>query len=193
MLMKINASWFISMAAFVAVDASIVMFLADVFGYDSKHVAYYFLLVGFVIMVTQGSIVGRLNRRYSEWSLCIVGIALNGVGAIMTAGTNWWQSPWLLGVAAVVAAFGRSLFQPTISALVSHHSDPEQQGLAFGFFQAVGTFGRIVGPIIAGFMYKWHLSSPWFASAAVLWVAAIWLGRLHLKERHAADTSRASA
>ena len=146
-LMKINASWFMAMAAFVAADSAIVMFLNDAFGYEEREVAYYFLLVGVVIILTQGGLVGRLSKRHGEWSLCILGLVLNGFGACGTALTEWYRSPWLLAGSAVVYAFGRSLFQPTISALVSHHSDVDQQGLSFGFFQAVGTLARIVGPL----------------------------------------------
>lgn len=177
-LMKVNAVWFIAMCAFVAVDASIVMFLADVFSYQPKQIAYYFLLVGMVILVTQGALVGRLVKRYSEWSLTTFGIGLNAVGSLMTAATIWYPSALLLFVAAAIHAFGRSLFQPTISALASHSSDPEQQGLSFGFFQAVGTFARVVGPIGAGYLYAAHHASPWVLGASTLLVTALWLERM---------------
>lgn len=182
-LMKVNASWFLCMCAFVAVDSAIVMFLADIFKYETEQIGFYFLLVGFVIMVTQGGLVGRLSRHYSEWSMCIVGILLNGLGAVLTALTAWWVNPWLLGGAAVMYAFGRSLFQPSISALVSHHSDADKQGLSFGFFQGVGTLGRIIGPIIAGYIYMSHPTSPWFGSALLLYCTAAWLLILHVKEQ----------
>lgn len=178
-LMKINTSWFVAMAAFVAVDSSIVLFLMDLFKYAEGQVAYYFLTVGLVIMITQGGLVGRLTQRFGEWPLCIWGLGLNGLGALLTAATAWWTQSWLLFLAAVIYAFGRSLFQPTISALVSHHSHPKQQGLSFGFFQAVGTFARVVGPIGAGLLYDWRLTSPWLAATGVLWITSLAL--LHLR------------
>lgn len=191
-LMKVNAVWFIAMCAFVAVDSAIVMFLADVFLYQEKQIAYYFLLVGMVILVTQGALVGRLVRRYSEWSLTIFGIALNATGSLMTAATIWYPSPILLFGAAAVYAFGRSLFQPTISALASHSSNPEQQGLSFGFFQGVGTFARVVGPIGAGYLYAGHHGLPWILGSLTLLATSFWLMRLRHAEQRAVSSTAPS-
>ena len=182
-LMKINAMWFIAMTAFVAVDAMIVLFLMKTMDYTEGDVANYLLLVGAVILVTQGGIVGRLQKRYSEWALCIAGMILNGLGAVLTAGVAWYPSTVLLCSSAVIAAFGRSLFQPAISALASHHSGEGEQGMSLGFFQGVGTLGRIVGPSISGPMYVWHITWPWLFSGATLWLTGLWLGRLHWFEQ----------
>lgn len=182
-LMKLNASWFLAMGAFVAADSAIVMFLNDVMKYQEKQVAYYFLLVGVVIILTQGGLVGRLSKRYGEWGLCTTGLMLNGVGAVLTATLAWHQSLTLLVTSAIFAAFGRSLFQPTISALVSHHSDREQQGLSFGFFQAMGTLARVFGPIAAGVIYMRHITWPWFLGALTLAMTALWLLRIRAREK----------
>lgn len=182
-LMTINTAWFIAMASFVAVDSAIVMFLADVYHYDSRQVAYYFLVVGITIIITQGGLVGRLNKHFGEWNLCVFGLALNGVGSILTAATAWHTTTGLLYGSAIAYAFGRSLFQPTISALVSHHSDSEHQGLSFGFFQAVGSLARIAGPLGAGLIYSYHHTWPWFIGALALWFTAILLAILHGYEK----------
>ncbi len=181
-LMKINATWFIAMVAFVAVDSMIVLFLNRAMGYDPGQVANYLLMIGVVILLTQGVLVGRLQRRYSEWSLCISGVLINGIGTFLTACLVLWPSLWLIAISGIVAAFGRSLFQPTISALVSHHSDEKEQGLSFGFFQGVGTLGRIIGPAIAGPLFQIHITWPWFFSGATLGITGLWLARLRFAE-----------
>jgi MFS family permease len=182
-LMRVNVAWFVAMASFVATDSAIVMFLSDIFHFTKRDVAEYFILVGVVILITQGGLVGRLNRKFGEWSLCISGITISAVGGLFTAATVWHPVTWLLFTGAVIVAFGRSLFQPTISALASHHSDPRQQGLSFGFFQGIGTLARVMGPILAGFAYERHVTWPWFFAGAMLIFTALWLGSLRVQER----------
>ena len=181
-LMTINIGWFVAMASFVAVDAAIVMYLTDVFYFDKHGVAYFFLLIGLVIIITQGRLVGPLGKRFGEWKLCIAGLILNGFSGILTAMTIWYPLKRILITSAVIGAFGRSLFQPTISALVSHHSDPRYQGRSFGFFQGVGTLARVVGPLLAGYIYAYHKSWPWIFSAGFLLATALWLAVLRMQE-----------
>lgn len=184
-LLKINAMWFISMVAFVSGDAMIVLFLNRSMGYSQREVAWYLLLVGVVILITQGRLVGMLQKHFSEWGLCISGILIAGVGSLLTAGVAWTHSLSLLIVSAIVVAFGRSLLMPTISALVSQHSDPELQGTSFGFFQGVGTLARVVGPVMAGPLLAWHLSYPWLMATGLLWITGLWLGIVHMQESRA--------
>lgn len=186
-LMRVNLVWFLSMGAFVAMDSVIVMFLLDIFGYDDKHIAWYFLLVGGTIIITQGRLIGRLNARFGEWALCITGLGLAAIGSMLTAGTYWHAAVWLLVLGAIINAFGRSLFQPTISALVSHHSDPQQQGLSYGFFQGVGTLSRALSPLGAGFMYARLHSSPWIIGSLCL--AATGLGLVVIRSSETLPTA----
>ena len=182
-LMRINLAWFIAMGAFVAMDSAVVMFLLDVFGYKERQVAYYFLLVGMVIIITQGGLVGRLNDWLGEWTMCIAGLILVAVGASVVGCTSWRAATAVLVIGAIIHAFGRSLFQPTIAALVSQHSDPAEQGLSYGFFQGVGALARAAGPLGAGVLYSLHHSLPWFVGALFLTLTGIWLGSVRRGER----------
>ena len=85
--------------------------------------------------------------------------------------------PWapLLIVGIIVNAVGRSLMQPTHSALVSKLSDPRHQGTVFGFFHGVMALGRVVGPVIAGVVYKHHHTAPFSTGGAMLLMSAGWL------------------
>lgn len=177
-LMGVNIAWFVVMGAYVAADSAIVLFLNQVFHYAEREVTHYFILVGVVVMVTQGALVGRLSKRYGDWRLCILGLLLSAAGGTMTGLTAWWPLAWLLVVGTVVVAFGRSLVQPTISAIVSHCTDPKEQGRSFGLFQGVGTLSRVVGPIAAGLVFTWHESWPWLFGSAFLVAAAFWLARV---------------
>ncbi len=66
-------------------------------------------------------------------------------------------------------AVGSGLLMPCLSALVSHYSPPERQGLSLGTFRAFGALSRAIGPLVGGIFY-WQLgsSAPYAIGAATL-------------------------
>ena len=156
--------WFTAMAAYVMIDSTIALYLKDIFHYRAAHVAWYFTFVGLIIAAVQGGLIGRLTRRFGEWPLSIAGPLLVAGGYGCTVITAWHPMAVLLLAGGTVYAFGRSIQQPTISSLVSKYSDPRQQGTTFGLFQGMGTMARVIGPIVAGYVYQRHVVGPFVAS-----------------------------
>ena len=175
LLVRINLVWFIAMTAFVMMDSTIALFLKDIFRFEEAQVGWYFLFIGAIIVVVQGGLVGRLSRHISEGTLCVIGLFCVAAGSLVTAGSAWVSLLLILAVGGAIHAFGRSLFQPSISALVSRNSPENLQGTSLGLFQGVGTLGRVVGPIIAGLVYANHLTLPWIVGALLLVLAAVWM------------------
>ena len=85
----------------------------------------------------------------------------------------------LLLVGGLFNASGRSLQTPALSALVSHFSDPKQQGTVFGLFHMLGSLARVIGPTIAGLIYTLHHTSPYLTAGSItalvtLWTVGLW-------------------
>lgn len=177
-LLQLLLIWFVSMAAYMMMDASAAMFLSDVFGYKELQVGLYFMFVGIIIAVVQGGILRRIDRKYSEWSLSSLGVLMVAFGALGTLLTQWWPSVWLLGLGGVITATGRSLQQPTISSLVSKNASAEEQGATMGLFQGLGSLARTIGPVVGGIAYG-HRGSveptrPYITASIILFITAIW-------------------
>ncbi len=130
--------------------------------------------------MVQGGLVGRFSRLVGEGPLCVIGLFCVAAGALVTAGSARLPLLTILVVGGAIHAFGRSLFQPSISALVSRNSPEALQGTSLGLYQGVGTLGRVVGPVIAGLVYENHMTLPWVVGALLLVIAAIWMLRLRL-------------
>lgn len=174
---------FVCMAAFVMMEASIAMFLNDRFGYGPAQVGWYFAFLGGFIIVVQGGLIGRLSNAFGDWPLAIVGPALVAVGMIclVQAGYHPLLSVLLLGGA--FSAIGRSLWQPTVSSLVSKYSDPRHHGAVFGLFHGLGGIARVIGPVVAGLVYEPRVAiGPFLVAAVALLAAALWTAGL--RSRH---------
>lgn len=182
---------FISMAAFVMMEATIAVYLAKIFAWHDPKIAahntgLFFGFIGLVIIVIQGGLIGRLTRKWGEWPLAIWGPVLVAIGMMMYAGVAWRTTLVVLGLAGVIQAVGRSLQQPTISSLLSKHSDPSEQGLVFGVYHGMSSIARVIGPIVGWLLYPfWNNTGQFWGSATIVTIATVWT----ISARRAAATN----
>jgi DHA1 family tetracycline resistance protein-like MFS transporter len=177
-LLQLMLIWFVSMAAYMMMDASAAMFLRDIFGFDKLGAGLYFMFIGIIIAIVQGGLLRRVDRSVSEWHLTAGGVLLVAIGACGTLATRWTPALWLLGLGGIIHATGRSLQQPTISSLVSKHASRDEQGATMGLFQGLGSLARTIGPVIGGIAYG-HTGSvepirPYVTASIILLITAIW-------------------
>jgi DHA1 family tetracycline resistance protein-like MFS transporter len=171
---------FISMAAFVMMEATVGLFLAKVWHIDdpktaSRYTGWFFAYVGVVIAFVQGGLIGRLTKRLGEWPLAIIGPILVAVGMGFYVGFAWHNAIVILGLAGAINALGRSLQGPTLSSLLSKHTDPKEQGVVFGLYHGLSSMARVLGPILAGLTYPyWNNTGQFWTAGAIVLVGAVW-------------------
>lgn len=145
------------------------------FGWDARLNGLLFAFLGLCAVVTQGFLVGRLQPRWGEPRLTLIGLgAMTGfVAAVGLAPTAGWLYPVVAG-----AAVGSSLALPALTGLISRAGDERQQGQLIGGLQALLAVAMILGPALAGAAYDGlgPTPLPWVGSAltAMAWAAAGW-------------------
>ncbi len=85
---------------------------------------------------------------------------------------------WIL-IVCVGLSLGSGFASPPLNGLASQMIDRSYQGRALGLMQAAGSVGRLVGPLLGGWLLMFDLSlplshyarTPLFASAGLLLVA----------------------
>lgn len=109
-----------------------------------------FAAIGLIMAGVQGVAVPRLSRKVGDWRLLGTGAGLLGCGLALTMTVGG-----AMGVAAqvLVVGVGMALASPSVAALASRAAPAEHQGSAMGASSAAGSFGRIVGPPLAGFVF----------------------------------------
>lgn len=183
---------FLSMSAYLMMDSTIGLYLNKTMGATQGKLGLYFVFVGLVIIGIQGGLIGRLTKRFGEWKLCIAGLVLSGLGMAGFIAIQYWPGVLMVGLMGMIGALGRSLQQPTLSALVSHSSNPKEQGLAFGLFHGTSSLARVVGPVIAGLTYEQHPNLCYAAGGAVLASAGVWTAVLRCRSAAAKPTGAAA-
>jgi MFS family permease len=88
--------------------------------------------------------------------------------------TAWFPMLGLLLLGGATNAAGRSLQGPTLSSLISKFADRKEQGVTFGLYHGLGSLARVIGPVIAGFMYRKHVTGAFVTAAGIVIVASAW-------------------
>jgi hypothetical protein len=110
---------------------------------------------------------------------------------LLLADLSFHRVVWMIVIAIIANAGGRSLQTPALSALISHTSDPKQQGTVFGLFHMLGSLARVIGPVIATGAYTKHHPAPYLIAGSITAAAALWT--ITLKGQTATQESRAAA
>jgi DHA1 family tetracycline resistance protein-like MFS transporter len=177
MLAQFLAIGFVTMAGFVMMETTMVLFLDRTFGFKVEATGWYFAFIGIVIVIVQGRLIGPLAKRFGEWPLAILGplfIAAGMAGLTRTAFTPLLS---LLLVSGACNAIGRSLQTPTLTALLSRYAGKGEQGVAFGLFHGLGSLSRVVGPVVAGWGYKYlyvRNTGQFLIAGAIALVVSLW-------------------
>jgi len=179
-LVQMLLIFFFSMMAFVMMESTFAIFLKDAIypqltnEQASVRVGGFFGLAGLVIIIIQGGLIGRLTNLFGEWPLVILGPLLVTAAMLGMAEVGLRHMAWMMYVAIIINAAGRSLQTPPLSALTSHAAPPEQQGATFGLFHMLGSLARVIGPMIATVVYTKHHVAPFVLAGALTFAIAVW-------------------
>ena len=169
--------WVIYVLAFAAMQTISALLWKEQYGFDEKHIGYLFGIIGIASVIVQAGLVGRLNKAFGEKKLLVVGsiLMIIGLGTVpFVPHENFWS--WAV-VNICFIALGNGCLTPSITALVSKITPPEEQGRMLGLSQSVGSISRIIGPAMSGIFYGWYYALPYLVGAALM-VVGLFLSNL---------------
>ena len=140
-----------------------------------KEVGFVFAYVGFLGIILQGGLIGRLVRRFGEERLVAAGFLTATVGFAMMGFT--YGLPGLLA-ASSIASFGTGVLRPALTSLITRFAGRDEQGVVLGLTQSLMSVAQIVAPAIAGFLIDRQLLTTWALVGAAVSGGGIVIGRL---------------
>jgi multidrug resistance protein len=171
------AAYFFMMAGFSAMTAFFAIFTEDRFGYNASANGYIFAGVGIISVIVQGTLIGRLLKKFTEKEIAVTGVAL--LACSMFALPLVQTATTLLLVVAGIAV-GNAFINPTINGLISRAVNKHWQGRALGLMQACASLGRFFGPLIGGWSLAFNPrrtlefgKAPFWISSALLVVSLL--------------------
>jgi DHA1 family tetracycline resistance protein-like MFS transporter len=142
--------------------------------FGPREIGYVFGYVGFLGIILQGGLIGRLVKRFGEPSLVAAGFLALVVGYF---GLGIASSFVLLMVTGTLAAFGNGVIRPALTSLVTQQAGRQEQGVVLGITQSLMSMASIVSPIIGGLLIERQMLKEWAWVAAGLAAIGVALSR----------------
>jgi len=131
--------------------------------FGPREIGYVFGYVGFLTIILQGGLIGRLVTRFGETALVAAGFVTLAVGYF---GLGLASSIAALLWMGLLASFGNGIIRPVLTSLISQQADQREQGVVLGLTQSLMSLASIVAPIVAGLLIEREMLTEW------AWVAA---------------------
>ena len=145
------------------------LFTKDVFNFDASHNGLLFGYVGIIGVMTQGYLVGKFTKRFSEERVLIAGTFLMCFGLFgMIFSVHFFQFLTF----TTFFTFGSGITTPTVLSLISRQAKSENQGVTLGLGQSLSSLARVFGPSTGGFLYgNFGQRSPFVLGVLVMAVS----------------------
>ncbi len=155
--------FFLFAFSFSSYVSGFALFAQRRFGFGPREVGFVFAWVGFLGIILQGGLIGRLVKRFGERKLVFSGFAGAAIGYSLVGFAFDWR--WLYAFSAI-GSYGMGVLRPSITSLVTQHAARHEQGVVLGLTQSLTSICAIVAPLIAGVLIDHHLLSTWALVAA---------------------------
>jgi DHA1 family tetracycline resistance protein-like MFS transporter len=130
-----------------------------------REVGYIFAFTGFIGIIMQGGMVGRLVGWLGEKRMVQIGFfsSLMGYAAIGFTHTIG-QLLWVTGLSSV----GGAALRPALTSLVTQKAGKREQGVIIGLTQSLMSVAQITAPVISGILIQRHFLTAWAVWAGLL-------------------------
>lgn len=130
-----------------------------------KEVGYLFALSGFIGIVMQGGLVGRLVKWLGERRLVQIGFVSCLIGYAAIGFTHTVEQ---LIVVSAFNSIGGAALRPALTSLVTQRAGRRDQGLIMGLTQSLMSVAQITTPLISGLLIEHGYLTPWAVLAGLL-------------------------
>lgn len=165
--------FFLFNSAFSMMQGTFALWTQKRFGFGPEQNGYVFAFVGVMAVFAQLKLLPFLVKRFKEKTLLIYSTFFFALGFIFIP---FVPNAWFLMVTQALIVFGNSMANPSIQALASESVPKEEYGETLGFLQSAGSLGRIVGPVLGGYLFgALGMDSPFFFAAFVILIIFFYL------------------
>ncbi|GIO25436.1 MFS transporter [Ornithinibacillus bavariensis] len=149
-------------------EATFAYFAAKKAGMDSISLGYAFMIMGFASAAVQGS-MGILSKKYGEALVIQVGISISVIGFGLILFTHSFVTA---AIFLAVFGIGNGVIRPSVSSLLTKKSKIGH-GATTGYLSSFDSLGRIIGPVLGGYLYSVSIGLPYISGMFVSIMAYI--------------------
>lgn len=154
--------------------------------WGAAEVGYLFAYSGFLGIILQGGLLGRLVKRYGELKLTIAGFITCAIAYAMIGAS---ASIAVLVTGATISSFGNGVLRPAITSRLTQGVGRHEQGVAIGISGSLTSVAMALGPPSGGALLTQH----WLVAWAMIPAVVVTLGLIATLLARRAPTASPSA
>ena len=155
-------------------QSTISLYVGIKYNYTPLMIAVVITVGGFVGVIIQTFVIDRLFKRFGEMRVILINLVIAAIAMVSITFVNMF---WSILLVATIFSTATALLRPAVNTLVSKLAGDEQ-GYAAGMMNAYMSLGNMIGPALAGFVFDWKMTAPYFLGTAILLtcfgIAATW-------------------
>ena len=156
---------FFTTFSFSGLETTFPLFIEEGWQFNQKEMGWMFMVMGAIVVPLQGGLLGRLINWLGERRIILVGLLLNVIGMMLFLYAFNFVT---LTIYLTITGIGNQLIRPTNTSWISKQTDIGQ-GAAIGIMDAFLSLGRILGPLLGGWLYE-KSTHPSFVKSFFSWL-----------------------
>ena len=156
-LASLYVQFFLFTFAFSCFTSGFALFAEARFAWTAKETGWMFAFAGFLGIILQGGLLGRLVKRFGEVKLVVAGFI---AAAIAYTLLGFAETLAMLVVSAIVNSFGNGVLRPVLTSRITQVVGRHEQGIAIGISGSLSSVAMTMAPPSGGAMidHKWLLA-----------------------------------
>lgn len=157
--------------SFAALEPTVVLHGRARFGFDPRHLGYFFGFMGVIVAGVQGGLIGKITRRFGDPGTALIGGVCAFLGLVIIP--SIYTVPYLYAVAFFLA-IGQGFCYPAVSAHITKVAPAEHRGSVLGLSASMGSLARVIGPMMAGVLFdRWQSAGAFYGEAACVAIGVV--------------------
>ncbi|MFS0862861.1 MFS transporter [Fredinandcohnia sp. 179-A 10B2 NHS] len=156
-------------------EATFAYFAAEKANLGTTELGYIFMIMGLAGAIVQGGLVGKMSKKYGEGFVIQIGIVISALGFFLILFTRDFLTA---AIFLTIFGVGNGVIRPSVSSLLTKRSKTGH-GSVTGLLSSFDSLGRIIGPILGGWLYSVAMGLP-YISGIILSVVAFGLFRWYM-------------
>jgi DHA1 family tetracycline resistance protein-like MFS transporter len=155
--------FFLFTFAFSCFTSGFALFAEARFGWSAHQTGYLFAYAGFLGIILQGGLIGRLVKRFGEIQLALAGFIAAVIGYIMM---GFAYTILMIVITGTVNSFGNGVLRPVLTSRITQLVGRHEQGVALGISGSLSSFAMTMAPPSGGLLLNHDSTMGWAFVAA---------------------------
>lgn len=150
-------------------EATFAYFAAKKAGLTTQDLGYIFMIMGLGSAMVQGGMVGKWTKKYGESAVIQSGMIVSAIGfGLILLVHNFTTAAIFLTIFGI----GNGVIRPSVSSMLTKVSTAGH-GSSTGLLSSFDSLGRIVGPVLGGWLYSFAIGLPYISGIILTIIAFV--------------------